>query len=112
MSTLVTIFVFLHMLCWAAAFGMWIAAAKTKQPNKGMAHAAAAAPVFGLIAAVIAIMSNWNVDHMAIGIKFVISILVAIFAFIAIKKRENTSAVIWFGIPAGIVINMLVALFL
>lgn len=106
-----TVFVFLHILCWAAAFGMWLAAVRTKQPVKGMAHAAAAAPVFGLIAAIIGIMGNLGVDHVSVGIKFVLSVIVAIFAFIAIAKRENTNPVIWYGIPVGIVINMLVALF-
>ncbi len=111
MATLTTLFIFLHMLCWAAAFGIWVAAARTKQPNKGMAHASAAAPVFGVAAMLSAMGAGYAIDHMTIGIKFVVAVVVAVFAFIAIKKREETNAVIWYGIPVGIIINMLVALF-
>lgn len=112
MHTFMMIFVFLHILCWAGAFGMWIAAAKNRQPLPGMAHMAAAAPVFGLIAALIGIAADMGINHMVIGIKLVLSIIVAVCAFIAIKKREATPAPVWFAIPAGIVVNIAVALFM
>lgn len=111
MQILTTFFVLLHMLCWAAAFGMWLAAVRTKQPSKGMAHAAAAAPVFGVAAMLSAMGAGWDIDHMTVGIKFLLSVIVAVCAFIAIKKREHTNAAVWFAIPAGIVINMIIALF-
>lgn len=111
MHIAITLFVAIHLLCWAAAFGMWTAAIKSRQPNKGMAHAAAAAPLFGLIAAVLAIVSGGSIDHMTIGIKFVIAVIVAVFSFIAVKKQEGTNALVWFGIPAGIIANVLIALF-
>ena len=42
MSFLISLFVVLHMVCWAVALGTWVAAARTRTPNPGMAHAAAA----------------------------------------------------------------------
>lgn len=111
MYTVMTIFVFLHFLSWAAVFGMWLAAAKTRQPNKGMSHAAMAAPLFGLIAALIGIFNDFGIDHVSVGIKLVISILIAIAAVTAVKKQENTPSVLWFIIPLGIIVNMLVAMF-
>ncbi len=112
MYTLMMIFVFLHILCWAGAFGMWIAAAKTRQPLPGMAHMSAAAPVFGLIAAVVGIIDGMAINHMAIGIKLVLSVVVAVCAFIAIKKREATPEPVWFAIPVGIVVNIAIGVFM
>lgn len=107
MATVTTILVLLHVICWAAAFGIWVAAAKTRQPNPGMAHASAGAAVFGALAMVTAVMAGMQVDHMILGIKLLIAVLVAVAAFIAIKQRENTSSSLWFAIPVGLVINMI-----
>ena len=51
MSFLISLFVVLHMICWAVALGTWVASARTRVPNKGMAHAAAGALVFGIVLA-------------------------------------------------------------
>ncbi|MCT1867624.1 hypothetical protein M3B90_08800 [Dermabacter sp. p3-SID358] len=112
MYTLMMIFVFLHILCWAGAFGMWIAAAKTREPLPGMAHMSAAAPVLGLIAAVIGIIDGMAINHIAIGIKLVLSVVVAACAFMAVKKREATPAPVWFAIPVGIVVNIAIGVFM
>ena len=48
MSFLLSLLVVLHLICWAVALGTWVAAARTRQPSKGMAHAIAAAVVIGI----------------------------------------------------------------
>lgn len=111
MSTLTLIFVLLHMICWAGTFGIWIAAARTTEPNKGLFHTAAAAPVFGILALGTASAAGWDLNHMVYGIKLVIAILVAVFSFLAVKKQANTSPAIWYAIPVGLVINMILTLF-
>src|SRR5690625_7862938 len=49
MSFLFSLFLVLHLICWAVALGTWVSAARTREPNPGMAHATAGALVFGIV---------------------------------------------------------------
>lgn len=107
MSTLISIIVLLHVICWAAVFGIWLAAAKTRQPQKSVFHAAAGAAAFGWLAYIVAMIGGVPQNHMILGIKGIIAIAVAVAAFIAMKNQERTNSAVWYFIPAGLVINML-----
>lgn len=108
MSFVYALIIILHLLCWAVALGTWIAAARTREPNPGMAHAAAGALVTGLIlASIVSITGDPN--HMKLGVKALIAIIVTVLAFIARKKGPQTSSAVWYAIPAAIVINVVVA---
>ena len=98
------------MICWAVALGTWVAAARTRVPNKGMAHATAGALVFGIVlAALVSIGGDPN--HMKLGIKLLISIVAVVLAYVADKKQAETPSAVWFGIPAAILVNIVVAVF-
>ena len=108
MSFLLSLLVVLHLICWAVALGTWVAAARTRQPSKGMAHAIAAAVVIGIaLAAIVSIVGDPN--HMKLGIKLVVGLVAVVLAYIADRKRTETPSAVWFGIPTAIVVNVFVA---
>src|SRR5690606_10195327 len=110
MSFLISLFVVLHMICWAVALGTWVASARTRVPNPGIAHATAGALAFGIVlAALVSIGGDPN--HMKLGIKLLVSIIAVALAYIAHRKREETPSAVWFGIPAAILVNIVVAVF-
>ncbi|MGY5763990.1 hypothetical protein ACXET9_02155 [Brachybacterium sp. DNPG3] len=110
MSALFSAFIVLHMICWAVALGTWVAAAKTRRPNPGMAHATAGALVFGLVLMILASIGG-DANQMKLGIKFLIALAATAFAFIAKNRGEETPAPIWFGIPTLIIANIIIAVF-
>lgn len=111
MSFLISLTVVAHMLCWAVALGLWVAAARTRTPNPGLFHSAAGALVFGLILAALVSIA-YEPNHMKLGIKALVALIVVVLALINKKKQEQTPSAVWFGIPAAIVLNVIVAVFL
>ena len=110
MSFLISLFVVLHMICWAVALGTWVASARTRVPNKGMAHATAGALVLGIVlAALVSIGGDPN--HMKLGIKLLLAIVATVLAYIANRKQTETPSAVWFGIPTAIIVNIVVAVF-
>lgn len=110
MSFLISLFVVLHMICWAVALGTWVAAARTRRPNPGMAHAAAGALVLGIVlAALVSIGGDPN--HMKLGIKLLVALVAVVLAYVAHKKGPETPSAVWFGIPTAIIVNIVVAVF-
>ena len=110
MSILISLFVVLHMICWAVALGTWVAAARTKEPNAGMAHATAGALVFGLVLMILVSVGG-DANQMKLGIKFLVALIAPAFAFVAKTPRTETPDVVWYGIPLAIVVNIVVAVF-
>jgi peptidoglycan/LPS O-acetylase OafA/YrhL len=110
MSFLISLFVVLHMICWAVALGTWVAAARTRQPNKGMAHATAGALVFGIVLAALVSVGG-DPNHMKLGIKLVVALVAVALAFVAHKKGTETPSPVWFGIPTAIIANIVIAVF-
>ena len=108
MSFLISLFVVLHMICWAVALGTWVASARTRVPNKGTAHAAAGALVFGIVLAALVSIA-YDPNHMKLGIKALLAIIATVLAYIAHKKGPDTPSAVWFGIPTAIIINVFVA---
>ena len=92
MSFLISLFVVLHMICWAVALGTWVASARTRGPNKGVAHATAVALVFGIALAALDSLGG-DPNHIANG------------------KQTETPSAVWFGIPTAIIVNIVVAVF-
>ena len=114
MSFLISLFVVLHMICWAVALGTWVASARTRVPNKGMAHATAGALVFGIVlAALVSIGGDPN--HMKLGIKAAIGIVVFVMALIG-RRKINSGESVGTGVAHAVggmaLINILVAVFI
>ncbi len=107
---MISLLVVLHMICWAVALGTWVASARTRVPNPGMAHAVAGALVLGIVlAALVSIVGDPN--HMKLGIKLVFAVVATVLAYMAAKKGPETPSAVWFGIPLAIIVNIVVAVF-
>lgn len=110
MSSLLTVVVILHILCWAITFGLWFGAMRTRQPNKAMAHAAGGALVLGVIAMVIALPGSTG-GHLFYALKLLFALVVTACSFVAVSRQERTSPVVWYLIPIGVVANVVIAMF-
>lgn len=110
MSFVISLLLVLHLLCWAISLGLWVAALRTKQPNRAMAHAAGGALVLGIIMMGLSMAMGAD-GHLWFTLKLVIGLVVTAFSYVAINRREETPAVIWYGIPTAIALNVVVAVF-
>ncbi|WP_394215594.1 hypothetical protein [Brachybacterium vulturis] len=114
MSFVLSLLVVLHLICWAVALGTWVAAARTRQPNPGMAHAVAGAIVTGVLMAVLVSIPgviDGDPNHMKLGIKLLVALVAAALAYRARKTGPETPSAVWFGIPVAIVLNVIIAVF-
>src|SRR5699024_1736295 len=114
MSFVLSPLVVVQLICWAVALGTWVAAARTRQPNPGLAHAVAGAVVIGDLPAgpeSIPGLAGGAPIPLEAGIKLVVGLVAVVLAYIAAKKGPATSSAVWFGIPAAIVLNVIVAEF-
>lgn len=110
MSTVLGILVVLHIVCWAIGFGAWAAAARTREPVRGMAHALSGAVVLGILAMIVR-MTMADGGHMFYGLKLVLAVIAMACAWIAISKRRETSAVVWYAIPVAVLANIVIGVF-
>ena len=110
MSFLLSFFVVLHIICFAVALGTWVAAARTREPNPGMAHAVAGALVIGVVLAAL-VSIDGSADHLKIGLKLIVALIATVLAFIARRRGPQTPSAIWYGIPVAIVANIVIAVF-
>ena len=110
MSFLLSFFVVLHIICFAVALGTWVAAARTREPNPGMAHAVAGALVIGVVLAAL-VSIDGSADHLKIGLKLIVALIATVLAFIARRRGPQTPPAIWYGIPVAIVANIVIAVF-
>lgn len=110
MSFVISLLVVLHLLSWAISLGLWVAALGTKQPSRVMAHAAGAALVLGIIMMGLS-MATGTDAHLWFTLKLVIALVVTAFSYVAINRREETPAIIWYGIPTAIALNVVIAVF-
>ncbi|WP_347040661.1 hypothetical protein [Brachybacterium nesterenkovii] len=109
MHTLLGILVVLHIICWAIALGAWAAAARTKQPVKGMAHAASGAVVLGLAAMMIGMPTGGG--HLFYTLKLVFAVIAMVCAWMSIREDRRPNAVVWYLIPISIVANIVIGVF-
>ncbi|MGP5609368.1 hypothetical protein CIK81_12155 [Brachybacterium sp. JB7] len=110
MSFVLSVLVVLHLLSWAVALGLWVAAAGTRQPNKAIAHASATALVIGIVMMGLS-MATGGTGHLWFALKLLFAAIAAICSVVAISRREETPSLVWFGIPTAIVLNVIVAVF-
>lgn len=110
MSFVISAVVVLHLICWAIALGLWVAAVRTRQPSPAIMHASGGALALGLIAMMLATMSGEG-GHLWFTLKLLFAVIVFAASFVAAKRQEQTPAPIWFAIPAAIVINVVIAVF-
>ncbi|MBW9206974.1 hypothetical protein KV102_10680 [Mumia sp. zg.B53] len=110
METLRLVLLAIHLLSWAFVVGAWASRLRTPVPiAKGVWHAAATALVTGLLLVGVREMDDLDVNHVKIGIKLVVAIVVTVLAFVATRKGDR--APVWMAHAIGglAVLNVLIA---
>ncbi|MCK1803769.1 hypothetical protein MTQ12_12035 [Brevibacterium sp. R8603A2] len=93
MEILRDLLVFIHLLGMAIIIGSYFANLRAPRVVSGMLHGAYLQLVTGLLlVTVLEFTDGVEINHMKIGIKLVLAILVAVFAFIGARKEKAARA--------------------
>lgn len=113
MDFLYNVFLLIHILCWAFMLGGWLVTMKKPGLLKGFPHAALTALVTGIVMVALKEMADGDaqINHMKIGIKLLINLVIVVLAFRAQKKGADAPAGLITTIGGLTVINIVVALF-
>ncbi|WP_309132826.1 hypothetical protein [Brevibacterium sp.] len=109
MEILREILLSLHLIGMAIIVGGYFTVIRSPRVLPGMLHASYLQLVTGLLLVVIAEMGDDDVNHMKIGIKLVVAILVTVFAFIGNRKQKAFAAEAPAGAGAGVGVGSAVA---
>lgn len=111
MDILYVALLFLHLVSWAIILGGWLATMKKPGLYAGIPHAALTALVTGILMVGVAEMNGADMDHMKIGIKLLVNLVIVVLAFMAKKKGDDAPKGLVTSIGALTVVNILIALF-
>lgn len=92
MSIAFSILLFLHLLGAAMVFGIWVATFKQGVVLPGQFHAALLQVLTGFALYFIQMAEGMTLNHMAIGIKMVFALLIALAAFKGQKLYKQAKA--------------------
>lgn len=112
MSVLMSILLFLHIVGAALVFGLWVAHFKSPRVVPGQFHAALLQVITGLLMFGILEMQGGAVDHIKLGVKLVIGLIIAVVAFIGqrqFKRGEQVSTGMAHAVGGLALINIAVA---
>lgn len=86
----------LHLIGWAALFGGLFVQLKAKQPvvNAAMLHGAITQLVTGLLLVGLLEMNDADVNHMKIGIKLLVTIVIGVLVIVN-KRKDHMSKGLW-----------------
>ena len=100
----------LHLLSWAVILGSLVMTLKDATIAKGALHAALTALVTGLLMVGVKEMGDGSVNHMKIGIKTLVTIVVTVMILRGEKKPEKVTKGYLVGILALVVLNVGIAI--
>lgn len=90
MDILFNIVLILHFIGLAGIIGGWLAVIRAPHVNKAILHGAILQVVTGLILVVLReIQDGYEVNHMKIGIKLLVAIVVLVVAIIGVRKEAK-----------------------
>lgn len=90
MDVAIKILLILHFIGLAGIIGSWLAVIKEPRVVAGMLHGAILQVVTGLALVGLREMDGADVNHMKIGIKLVIALIILAVAIVGLKKEKQT----------------------
>lgn len=115
MEFLYHVFTVLHFVGWAIVLGGYFASMRTPELNKGVFHGAATAALAGILMVGVAEMGGlWDdagPSMAKIGVKLIIAVIIAVLAFLAVKKGDKVTPALKHSIGALTLVNIIVAVF-
>lgn len=89
MDIAIKLVLILHFIGLAGIIGGWIATVKAPQVNKAILHGSILQVVTGLLLVGFNEMNDADVNHMKIGIKLVLAVVILVVAIIGTKKESK-----------------------
>lgn len=93
MSIAITVLIALHIIGASMVFGMWVANLKKGIVLPGQFHAALLQLITGFALYFIRMSQDMQLNHMLIGIKMLLALIIAVAAFMGQKKYKAARAV-------------------
>lgn len=114
MDIVFNIVLILHFVGLAGIIGGWLATIKAPHVNKAILHGAILQVVTGLLLVGLREMDGADVNHMKIGIKLLIAIVILVVAILGVRKEaraQGTTATL--AHVAGVlgIVNVAIAVF-
>lgn len=114
MDIAIKIVLVLHLIGLAGIIGGWIATVKAPAVNKAILHGSILQVVTGLLLVGLQEMNDGEVNHMKIGIKLVIAIIILVLAIVGTKKESKAPGTTGnLALAAGLlaIVNVIIAVF-
>lgn len=89
MDLVFNIVLILHFIGLAGIIGGWLATIRAPHMNKAILHGAILQVVTGLILVALREMQDVDLNHMKIGIKLVIAVVILVVAIIGVRKEAR-----------------------
>ncbi|AVM65301.1 hypothetical protein AB6N35_14250 [Dietzia cinnamea] len=114
MDIVFNIVLILHFIGLAGIIGGWLATIKAPHVNKAILHGAILQVVTGLLLVGLREMDDVDVNHMKIGIKLVIALVILVVAILGVRKEaraQGTTATLAHVAGALGIVNVAIAVF-
>ena len=114
MNIVFNIVLILHFIGLAGIIGGWLATIKAPHVNKAILHGAILQVVTGLLLVGLREMDDVDVNHMKIGIKLVIALVILVVAILGVRKEaraQGTTATLAHVAGALGIVNVAIAVF-
>ena len=89
MDTVIQFILILHFIGLAGIIGGWLATIKAPYMAKGILHGAILQVVTGLLLVGLREMQDADLNHMKIGIKLLVAIVILVVAIIGVRKEAK-----------------------
>lgn len=112
MTLAIDIFLILHFIGLAGIIGSWLAVIKEPRVVAGMLHGAILQVVTGLALVGFNEADGADLNHMKIGVKLVVAVVILVIAIVGLKKeRQNPGSTAALAHAAGAlgVLNVVIA---
>lgn len=114
MDIVFNIVLILHFIGLAGIIGGWLATIKAPHVNKAILHGAILQVITGLLLVGLREMDDVDVNHLKIGIKLVIALVILVVAILGVRKEaraQGTSATLAHVAGALGIVNVAIAVF-
>ena len=109
MSIVNGILVVLHLIGWAMVLGSALANMRNPQVAKGMLHGVLTALISGILIVGLAEMGDGTVNHVKIGVKLLITLVVTAMVILGQRDEKKVTAGYLGGIAGLVVVNVAIA---
>jgi len=109
MSIVNGILIVVHLIGWAIVIGSALANMRTPQIPKGMLHGILTALISGILIVGLAEMGDGAVNHMKIGIKLLLTLVVTAMVIVGQRDQKKVTTGYLGGIAGLVVVNVAIA---